>query len=365
MSRKRKTLRLPNGYGSVIKMSNSNRRRCPYQVRITLGYEINEKTGKSKQKYGIIGYTRTKEEGFQLLAKYHDKPYDLSQGNPTFREIYEKWSEYKYQDASQSTITGYRAAFNACSLIYEYTFRDLTANDLQRVIDTCGKNIPTLKNIKVLFNQLYAYAIKNNLCSVDYAKYVDLSKYKDKNPNQEDRQPFTKEQIDLLWKNSKDPYYQMILILIYTGVRINELLNLKKENVDLDKHYFKVISSKTQSGIRNVPIGTKILPFFKQWYDSSECEYVFHTPEQKRFLYRNYYDAYFNSLMVRHGFHQTPHCCRHTCVSLLAEAQVSMTYQKLIVGHKGAMSLTESVYTHIEMSELIKAIDSMYYPDGI
>ena len=69
--------------------------------------------------------------------------------------------------------------------------------------------------------------------------------------------------------------------------------------------------------------------------------------------------------MVRFEYDQTPHCCRHTCVSLLATAQVSQTYQKLIVGHKGAMFITESVYTHIEMSELIKAIDSVYYPEEI
>ena len=40
--------------------------------------------------------------------------------------------------------------------------------------------------------------------------------------------------------------------------------------------------------------------------------------------------------MVQLGFDQTPHCCRHTCISLLAEAKVSPTYQKMIVGHKGA-----------------------------
>lgn len=69
--------------------------------------------------------------------------------------------------------------------------------------------------------------------------------------------------------------------------------------------------------------------------------------------------------MDRHGYRQTPHCCRHTCVSLLATAQVSPTYQKMIVGHKGAMSITKNVYTHIEMSELIKAIDSVYSPNGV
>ena len=69
--------------------------------------------------------------------------------------------------------------------------------------------------------------------------------------------------------------------------------------------------------------------------------------------------------MVQLGFDQTPHCCRHTCISLLAEAKVSPTYQKIIVGHKGAMSLTEKVYTHIDINLLIDAVNSIYYPESI
>ena len=37
----------------------------------------------------------------------------------------------------------------------------------------------------------------------------------------------------------------------------------------------------------------------------------------------------------------------------------------MIVGHKGAMSMTEKVYTHIDMKELIKAVNAMYYPEKI
>ena len=69
--------------------------------------------------------------------------------------------------------------------------------------------------------------------------------------------------------------------------------------------------------------------------------------------------------MEQLGFDQTPHCCRHTCISLLAEAGVSPTYSKMIVGHKGAMTMTEKVYTHIDMKILIDAVNQMYYPKYI
>ena len=79
--------------------------------------------------------------------------------------------------------------------------------DLQFAVDTCGKNYPTLKKLKGLFNQLYAYAIKNDICNKDYSEFVDLNRYKDKNPNKCDRNKFTKDQIARLWKLAEDPYY--------------------------------------------------------------------------------------------------------------------------------------------------------------
>ena len=360
-----KNIKLPNSYGGVAKMGNASRRRRPYIVRITTGYEIDEKTGKSKQKYGIIGYAKSRPEGLQMLADYHNAPFDLNNSSTTFREVYEQWSKEKFENASKSTINGYRASYNTCTILFERTFRELKTSDLQKVIDTCGKNYPTLKNIKILFNQLYKYAMKNDICNKDYSKYVDIAKYSDKNPNSVERKPFTKEQIDIFWDLSDDIYYQIILMLIYTGVRISEMLDLKKENVYLDEQYFEIIDSKTENGIRKVPISDYILPFFKNWYESSKIEYLLHTPEQQHFKYRNYYDSYFRPLLDRFHLDHTPHCCRHTLVSLMAEANVSSTFNKMIIGHAGAMSLNEKVFTHIDMKELIKTVNSVYYPSFI
>ena len=360
-----KNLKSPNSYGGVTKLSNASRRRKPYVVRITSGYSINEETGKSTQRYTIIGYAKTRTEGLQMLAKFHEHPYNLENGDLTFREVYENWSADKYENTSKSTINGYRAAFNACTMIYERKFRELKTADLQLIIDTCDKNYPTLRKIKILFNQLYSYGMKLDICGKDYSKYIDISKHNKKNPNQLNRKPFTKEEIDKLWNLSDNKYYQIILILIYTGLRIDELLSLKVDNVHLEEHYIDVIKSKTINGIRKVPIGDYIYPFVENWVKSSSCGYVFHTEEQKQFKYRNYYDSYFLPLMDQLGFDQTPHCCRHTFISLLAEAHVSPTYTKMIAGHKGAMSMTEKVYTHVDMKYLIEAVNSIYYPSNI
>lgn len=218
---------------------------------------------------------------------------------------------------------------------------------------------PTLKKLKGLFSQLYDYAMKNDICNKDYSEFVDIVRYKDKNPDKRDRNKFTKAEIKRLWELAEDPFYQIVLMLIYNGCRISEFLDLKKEDVHLEEQYFDVIASKTENGLRKVPIADKVLPFYKAWYEGSKCEYLLHTPDQKHFDYRNYYDSYFTPLMEQIGFNHTPHDTRHTCISMLTEAHVDQTMIKKIVGHSGAMTLTERVYTHLDIETLVEAINQI------
>ena len=67
--------------------------------------------------------------------------------------------------------------------------------------------------------------------------------------------------------------------------------------------------------------------------------------------------GYFYPLMEQLKIDRTPHCCRHTCISMLAEGGVDQTIIKKIVGHSGAMTLTEKVYTHFDVRELVNAIN--------
>ena len=69
--------------------------------------------------------------------------------------------------------------------------------------------------------------MQNDICSKNYSQYVDIKQYKDRNPNNLYRKPFTIEEINLVWNRvNVNEYFSVILILIYTGVRISELLNV-------------------------------------------------------------------------------------------------------------------------------------------
>lgn len=349
-------MRLPNGYGGVVKLSGN--RRKPYAARITTGWHTDDNTGRRIQHYQILGYASSRADALQLLAQYNDHPIDSAALKLTFGDIYRKWSEEKYPTTSNSNIKGYRAAYAVCRDIEDIPFRNLRLDDLQNVIDNCGKNYPTLKKVRVLFNQLYDYSLKHEIVHKDYSEFINIAKYRDRNPNKAERDRLSREDIALLWEHPNERGYQTILMLVYSGVRVSELLNLKKEHVHLKEQYFDVVDSKTENGIRKVPIADKVLPFYQSWYnDCSRSEYLIHTLDSEHYNYYMYYQNVFMPLVHRLGIDCTPHCCRHTCISMLADAHVDQTIIKKIVGHAGAMTLTERVYTHIDVGELVKAIN--------
>lgn len=352
-------MKLPNGYGSVYKLSG--KRRKPFVAKKTIGWEIvDEESGKKRQLYRTIGYYEDRVQAIEALAQFNKSPYGIDADTVTFEEIYDRWTAEHFQKISNSNIQGYKAAWNLCEKIKDMRFVDVKLIHLQMIVDESGKNHPTLKKLKVMLGLMYKYAIIHEVVSRDrnMVEYVDISKAG--NPNAYDRQPFLRVNIDRLWQiYQSNEYYTVILMLIYCGCRISEFLNLKKEDVFLEERYFNVIESKTEAGVRPVPIAKKVLPFFKAWCNKNDCEYLISTPDGEHFLYRNYYDSYWKPLVAAIDLSShTPHDTRHTCVSLLTAAGVDERLIQRIVGHKG-QGVTQVVYTHWEIEDLINAIDKI------
>ena len=388
--------RLPNGFGSVTKLSG--KRRNPWRARATAGWGLVD-NGKVKQLYVNLGCYEKKIQGIQALTAYHNDP-DIFVGlldmykkghitlddlfalrlpktspekiiknvekiGTTLEQIYKLWLEDKgkYGCASKSDERKYqhRLAWESCGPISHMLVSDITLSVMQSLIDNTEKSKNSLKGVKQLLNAIFEYSIIKNIISKsdNMTKYIDLSQAAE--PNKRPSKRFTSTDMEVVWQAIKDTetvniYVYVVLILIYTGLRISELLDLKKKDVFFDKRYLSIIDSKTPSGIRLVPIAEKIVPFIEFWLNRNESEYLI-TSQRGRHMNKNQFARdYWNPLMSNLGIKYTAHNARKTCSSLLTTQRVDERWIKKIIGHK-AQDLTEDVYTEIEIEPLIEAIN--------
>jgi hypothetical protein len=86
-------MKLPNGYGSVVKLSG--KRRKPWAVRISYYKDIPGQKPKLKRKY--IGYYSSQKQALSHLAEYNNKDivdeHEKYLKSPTFSELYKEWLE--------------------------------------------------------------------------------------------------------------------------------------------------------------------------------------------------------------------------------------------------------------------------------
>jgi integrase len=362
-------MRLPNGFGNVSKLSG--KRRNPWRARKTTGWIIDEETKKTKQQYVTIGYYPTRQLALQALSEYNANPYDLDANKITFAEVYEKWSEKKYEEISHSNVSGYKASYNLCAALYDMKFADIKLSHLQSVVDNSGKNTPSLKKLKILFNQLFDYAVMHDIISkekhvVEYLKVGSTEK-------STKHYRFTDDEVATLWRWSENnEYVQVILMLIYSGVRPGELFNTKCANVNLEEKSFTVEKGKTVNAARKVPIHEKTLPFFEHWLNKGN-EYLVTNLSGNKFnfdvAHGVYVDSFWSPLLQDMGIlnyknsqgkmvKHLPDDTRHTFTTLWKEKKLDEAMRRKIQGHSGK-GIGEIVYTHFEFEKLRSELNQL------
>lgn len=344
-------MKLPNGFGSVYKLSGN--RRNPWCARKTTGWN-----DKGQPVYKFVGFYKTRKDALTALAEYNQDPFDLHHNTITFREVFDLWSAEYYPKISDSNIKGYNLAYKISADLHDMKMTDIKLDHLQTIADQSGKHTPTLKKLKTLFNMVWNYCIKHEILPPDkkqMVSYLDISK--GGNPNRITRTVFSKEEINTLWSVvDQDSSYQIPLFLIYTGLRIGEFYNLKKTDIDLNNHVLQVTESKTQAGVREVPIADKVSEIVKYRIFSTDSEYLFTNTKNRKFTDNVFRDFWWKPMMEDLKMSHFPHDTRHTCVSLLTEAHVDERIIKQIIGHKGH-GVTQAVYTHLNRDIKLEAIN--------
>lgn len=338
-------MRNPNGFGSVHFLGKG--RRKPYRARITVGWED------GKQVYQTIGYAETRREGLQMLADYHNSPYNVERDKLTFEDMFKKWCELKEDKLTPKNLRTYRMAYNLCSPIHKAKFADLRRPHLQKMMDEVDKSSATKNKIKTLIHQMYQLAMDMDVVNKDYSNGLEVTTEKEVM----ERVPFSPEEIDRLWELSKtDKFARIVLILIYTGVRINELLNLKIENIHLDEHY-AIGGSKTKAGKdRIIAIADKIHPFVSELYDENN-KVLLPSARGGILSYKMFYGQWLKFIQ-EHNFNHLIHDTRVTFASLAHAAGVNELNLKRLLGHSNSGNITHH-YIKTDVQLLLDEVNKL------
>lgn len=369
------------GEGSVT----YDKRRKRYRARVTIGWELNEKTGRAKQIIKTIGSNyKTKGEANAALAEYLKNPYDISNKDITFSQLYEIWFNDFIKD-HESHRYRIKSGYSYCTPLYNKKFREISILDMKNCINNATRIVdrgkykgeekiasPSCKEaMKYIFNHMYSYAIEARIVDRNYAKEFTLDKkiFQEKEANRKEKIPFTKEELQTLWKASEFvPFADIILYACYSGWRPGELIRLKVENVNLNDEYIRGGIKTTAGKNRVVPIHPIVKPIVEKYYNQAieiGSEYLFNDPSKKKGvngLSKDQYLSRFNNVIIALNFRTelTPHYTRHTFISMAKSREVNMNEYilKLIVGHDIG-DVTEHIYTHREIQDLKAEINKI------
>lgn len=342
-------MRNPNRYGTVYKLSGARRR--PWIARVPNGVD----TKKRRRLYKTIGYYATRPEAMIALAEYNKSPYDIDAEKITFAEVYEKWSSEKFKDISIPNVRGYKKSFMDSAALHDMKFADIRFEHLDGVMNDCELNRPMRLRLRLLWRQLFKYAMEHDIAQKDYSEYVSVGKNERTGSI---HKPFTKEEIKTLFENvGKIPFVETILIMIYTGLRIGELLDINSENVHIKERYMRG-GLKTAAGTnRVIPLNKKIVPFVQQWLDR-KTKYLIQPDSKRKTTYYVYTKQGWDIIMDKLKFDHLPHDCRHTFATWADEVGMDKLCVKLIMGH-ASTDITERVYTHKRIQQLVEAVDML------
>jgi integrase len=371
-------MKLPNGYGGIVKMPG--KRRKPWAVRVSYYQEVPGQPPKRKQKY--IAFFSEQKHALEYLAEYnsgavvkeHQKYVDI----PTFAELYEKWKAYRNSlknAPGQSAWKNYDIAFNFYAAVHARKIISIRANDLQDCITAQGaKSRSTIGNMRAIVRGMWKYALMNDYVEKDITQHLVFESSYTGEPI---HTRYTDKEIKSLWEalgsiNNVD----IILIYIYTGMRPSELLEMLSENVHLDKRYM-VGGMKTEAGRnRYIPIHEAIVPLIKYRLEQNR-KYLITNKYGNQYTRAVYQVSNFNTVMQRMNMNHVPHDGRYTFASLADSVGMNEICRKIIMGHAipnkdntafktgGTSDVTEDVYTEKTMAQLLAEVNKLpiIFPD--
>lgn len=318
-----------------------------------------------------------------------DKAINVVSNNMTLDEWFEKWMATCKQNCRNNTKDTYARHYKRVRKALGW--RKLNKLNLVVMQDAINelRTDNERKNSKKILVDMLEKALASDLITKNVAKQITTEITK------EDRKPrrvLTVEETKLFLEYAEDTfYYNLFIVALETGMRIGELSGLQWNDVDYKnkiihvrhsmtyfskdgKYTFELHPTKTNKGMRDVPLTEKAIKALKRQYfvKKSVCDkepmngfgdLVFVTKNNRpttQFLVSECIEGIMKKIhkaypdLVFEKF--TPHCFRHTFATRWLEAEVPIKTVSAILGHS-QLQLTTDLYMHVTTDSLFKGLE--------
>lgn len=318
----------PNGTGSVRKLSG--RRRHPWQAVVSAGHEIRHNEVCVIQR--SLGCYATRKEALEALAEWQTNHMRADLRNMTVEDVWNKL----YPTLKDSMKRIFHPYFELYAPLHKKRLVDVKTDTIEQIpLPPYSQSVHD--KIRALWHRIFDYGIANDIVVKDYSVYI---KFNDPVPKKK-KEIFSEEDIRTL---IKVPTFRFLL---YTGMRVNELLSMKMSQVYEENGClcFHIDKSKTAAGIRVIPVHSELMDYL------GDGEYVIE-PHRSYFFYR--------TILMDMVKGHTIHDFRRTFASYAKSGGADDYFIKRLMGHISD-DITKDIYTQAFVSDLKDAIERVRY----
>lgn len=352
--------------GTITKLSG--KRSNPYWARLPADYSTGVPVRKSLGCYPT--YRAASKAVSQALHTQKSGVLYTTADSVTIQQLYDRFTNSHYfTSLSKSAQSCHKSAWNHLSCISPVLVTELCKDTFQVPVDNMqikGLKTETMAKVRNLASLLCKEAIGMGLITVNYGQLVQLPK-NDTTP----AKPFASDDLKRIWiaADSKNEDAQTVLLMIYTGMRPNELLHLdvaKHLHINKDYWYIQTGSKSAAGQNRLIPVPEILHDIITTMIGDRSTGPLIQTKKGGYYRLDNWRSRHFVPLMKSLGLTgYTPYSCRHTYADLQKRRNIDPEIMMIIMGHEDYSTTVERYHTTTveDIARICRAVAGITRPE--
>lgn len=340
-----------------------------WELTVMIGYK---EDGKRKRK---SFYGKTQKEAKEKYKEFQ-RQQDLGltdEKDITFAVWAKRWYEMHESEVSPTTYESYKYTLAILNDVFEHRklreIKPLEVESFLRGLREEGKSDSYLSKCRGMLFQIMHKAEANDLILKNPVRFAEKMK---RQGGVKEKEVFSSDELDLLMKHLPDNRIgHTIKLMIATGMRGQEMLALEVEHIAENgsmiyvRQAVKIINgkpfigdTKSDGSTRDIPV-PESFQYCARFLREQADDFVWHGKiVGQPFNPSSFRKKFQKALGEIEGVRiLTPHCCRHTYITLMQSLGVDINTIRDLAGH--ADTKMTAHYIHVQQETLKRAADKL------